>query len=155
MYPHDPVLNDNFQTVLARDFFSFICGGPLLGSGANRRVYACSFDPTLVIKVETGTDFSNIKEWNTWQDYKHDKRVAKWLAPCVAISDYGSVLIQKRAKPVRVSDLPRAVPAFLADRKIENWGLIDGKPVCVDYGWTESRLQMKSIRAQWWSLNDG
>lgn len=40
----------------------------------------------------------------------------------------------QRAEPVSARDLPRKVPAFFTDLKAENWGRIDGRFVCVDYG---------------------
>ncbi len=107
--------------------------GDMLGEGAFRRVYAHAMDPELVVKVEAGARcFQNIIEWSVWQEATDNLR--RWLAPCVAISPQGSVLFQRRCEPLRVSELPGRVPSILTDLKISNWGLFQGRPVCLDYG---------------------
>lgn len=115
--------------------------GKYLGSGAAREVYAYRPDPTLVIKLEThrysdAYSYQNVNEYTTWS--RLPTRYRKWLAPCVAISDDGRVLLQRRAERVRSNQLPTRFPAWLGwDLKRRNWGLYRGKPVLVDYGCTD------------------
>lgn len=62
-----------------------------------------------------------------------------WLAPCIQISEGGRELIMRRTEPM--SDPVWAalrVPAFFDDVTPENWGLLDGRPVCHDYACTSA-----------------
>lgn len=109
--------------------------GKLIARGQFRKVYACRYDPTIVIKVEdyTNDKFHNVIEWRTWQDHSDFDKIAKWLAPCLSISPNGAVLIQRRAEPLKT--LPKRLPRFLIDDiKPENFGLINGHVVKLDYG---------------------
>ena len=107
--------------------------GELLGEGVNRRVYRCAINPAYVIKVsDRNYCWQNINEWETW--WYASKLMARWLAPCVAISPSGSYLVQKYAEPVRRDELPKKLPRFLIDQKQENFGIIDGQLVARDYG---------------------
>lgn len=116
-----------------QDFVQAFCGEPL-GAGIARRVYAFRLDHTCVVKVEdtTNHDWQNIHEWEVW--LHSGRKTSKWLAPCVSLSPAGSVLIQKRAEPLTRDRLPKLVPSFLADLRIDNWGWLDGRPVAIDYG---------------------
>lgn len=108
--------------------------GARLGRGIGRKVYVCRLDPRFVVKVEDrGEAFQNIVEWETWQAVRED-REARWFAPCVSISPAGSVLIQRRTEPASHSEYPKRMPVFLGDYKRENFGMLDGKLVCHDYG---------------------
>lgn len=112
--------------------FNILCGD-LIGEGCYRKVFACKVDPALVVKVETNTqEFANVNEYQLWQNYG-DAAIAKWLAPCVSLSPYGRVLLQKRCEPIRNAELPGKIPAFLTDHKLENFGMLDGRIVCFDY----------------------
>lgn len=129
--------------------------GPLLGEGISRRVYVNKNDPTTVIKFENKPgSFQNINEWETWR-YLQWHPVAKlWLAPCLRISSCGTMLIQKRAKPL--SDdykLPDKVPRFITDCKRQNFGLIGKRFVAVDYGYTLNNYETK-LRKQTWDTAD-
>jgi hypothetical protein len=123
-----------FPGTVARDFFDLVAGRRL-GSGIGREVWTCTLDPTVVIKFETGGgSFQNVVEWEAWQSLRWNEDSSKWLAPCVNISSCGAVLLQKRTEPMRQAELPARVPAWACDLKLENWGMLDGRPVMHDYG---------------------
>ena len=84
-------------------------------------MYIFAPDPTLVIKFEVEPkSFQNVYEWHTWDRVKEYKPVAKWFAPCVNISECGTILLQKRTTPVPNKMLPKKVPAFFIDLKRSN-----------------------------------
>lgn len=120
-----------FDGNIALDFFHAFTGEKL-GDGIAREVFVFKHDTSLVLKVELGMqDFQNVHEWSIWNDAPAWAR--KWLAPIRYISPYGHVLIQERCDPFSGKP-PKKVPAFLADVKGDNWGILKGKPVCFDYG---------------------
>jgi hypothetical protein len=138
---------------MATDLYSMVTG-KLLGVGASRTVFDFMPDPTLVIKFETvGGSFDNVMEWDIWENCQYDKRLAKWLAPCHMISPCGSILLQKKTTPVSIEQLPKKIPRFFTDLKHQNWGMLDGRPVCHDFanhlayaGGTLHQL----VKADWW-----
>lgn len=130
--------------------FNLLCGR-LIGEGAFRKVFECKIDPSLVVKVEDETDsFANIGEFQTWQDFQGYAPVGKWLAPCVSLSPYGRVLMQKRVEPLRKADLPEKVPAFLTDMKMDNFGMFEGRLVCCDYATIIVNPGTRMKKAEWW-----
>lgn len=122
-----------------KDAFDLLCG-KLLGEGIHRKVYACRLRPELVVKVEICEDwryFANVLEMKFWNDHEHYFKVAQWLSPCEYMSPDGRILLQRRVTPIYDrSALPEKLPAFLSDVKIENFGLLDGRVVCMDYAMT-------------------
>ena len=107
--------------------------GDEVGRGTFRIVYAHALDPTLVVKVEQrARSFSNVSEWDLWNEVADRPELARWFAPCVAISFSGSVLIQKRTEPIR--RMPAELPDFFADIKRPNFGRYKGRIVAHDYG---------------------
>lgn len=139
-----------FTDTVDRDFISFFLGEKL-GSGIARQVYAHGFDDRKVIKVEVGAgSFQNIEEWNTWKEIQHTKW-AKYFAPCEAISACGTILIQRRTKPL--TNKPKVLlPDFLCDFKVQNYGKIGSQVVCHDYGMNLMRLsgRVKMKQPEWW-----
>lgn len=126
---------DPLSSTLSREMFDVMCG-PLLGEGVYRRVFRCAIDPRYVVKFETrANSFANVIEWETWCIARHQD-AGLWLAPCLAISDKGQVLLQRYAEDVTEADIPDRVPAWLSDLKPENFGRVDGRIVCRDYGGT-------------------
>ena len=106
-----------------------------LGSGMSRVVYVLPFDETKVIKVENSAGmFQNVKEWEFWLTQKWNTKVSKWLAPCRHISDCGTFLIMDRTEALPKARVPVKLPRFLTDKKKENFGLLNNKVVCHDYG---------------------
>lgn len=110
-------------------------GGEKIGEGQYRDVYLFKHDPRYVIKIERDVSlgmFCNVMEWRNYSMF-HYTPYQKWLCPCHFINETGTLLIQRRAKPVTKSELPKKIPPFFTDKKIENWGRIGKKIVCVDY----------------------
>lgn len=126
--------------------------GDLIGIGTAREVFTCPLDHSIVVKVEcTGGSFQNIAEWEAWTWIRATKR-EKWLAPCTVISSCGTVLLQKRADQLRKDEKPKTIPEFLTDVKRENFGWLDGRLVCFDYGTILSGIRKLSgapVPAKW------
>jgi hypothetical protein len=116
---------------VSEDLIRF-CLGDKISEGAYRAVYEFDLIPNTVIKISLGGT-PNIVEFEVWEQLK-DTPYAKWLAPCLHISPTGHFLIQRKCKPVPPDyKLPKKLPEFFTDLKRENWGLLNGKLVCVDY----------------------
>ena len=123
--------------------------GKKLGEGAFRAVYVHRQNDNLVVKVEGGSGrFCNIIEWETWKQIQYAP-LAKWFAPCVDISPCGSILLMKRVKPARLSEMPKQIPSVFTDLKVENWGMLEGKPVCCDYGSLIYNFNARLKKAEW------
>lgn len=144
-------MNDHFKTALAQDLLGMVVGR-YDGYGTYRAIFDHATDASLIVKVENQSQsFSNVNEWNVWQAVKETK-LARWFAPCVDISPRGIVLIARRCKPIPREMLPDKVPAFFTDLKVENWGLYEGRPVCLDYGchlMLERGMTTKLRAARW------
>ena len=119
--------------------------GKHLGSGAFRDVYECRLDDSIVIKIAKDHEgaFHNAKEWEYYWDISGIKGVGKWLCPVVMISNDNRILVMKRAYPVRKSEMPKSIPKFCTDIKIDNFGLYDGRVVMVDYGYIDFDVSTK------------
>jgi hypothetical protein len=132
-----------------RDLFHLVCG-KVLGAGVARTVYEHAFDPTVVIKVEEGAgSFQNVAEWQVWERIQYTA-LARWFAPCVAISPNGSVLVQRRTRAAL--NYPDKVPSFFTDIKPENFGMLDGNFVAHDYGYhlmLENGMSKRMKKADW------
>lgn len=128
---HEEFFNSN---TLTRDLFGVMVG-ERIGYGIGREVFEIRGDSSKVIKFEASSgSFQNIIEWETWRDILGTDQ-EKWLAPCVRISANGAILIMERTAPLPPRfKLPARVPAFLCDFKRENYGLINNRLVCHDYG---------------------
>ena len=121
-----------YSQTSATEFFRCIINEKM-GQGAYRNVYTTKLNPDVVIKFErNGGDFHNVNEYHVWQSAKCNKDIAKWFAPCLWISPCGVVLVQKKTKPP--VKLPAMLPTFLTDFRKSNYGMLDGKFVCHDYG---------------------
>ncbi len=144
-------MRDYFKTTLSKDFLDIFLGQQI-GFGCFREVYECNTDPSVVIKVEyKSVSFNNIFEWDTWQKLRYTVH-HKWLSPCRFISPCGRILIQDKTEPVSYKELPKFLPVFLTDIKKENFGMLDGKIVCHDYGSNlilENGLSNKVRRVEW------
>lgn len=134
--------------------FGYLFCGERLGQGIGREVFVLATDPTKVVKIETqAQSFQNILEWEAWHAAK-DGPTAKWLAPCHFISPSGIVLIMDRTQPLRRGEEPDRMPVWLTDFKRTNYGLLNGRVVCHDYGTARAldrgiaSKAMKSVK--WW-----
>ncbi|MCR6656627.1 MAG: hypothetical protein NVV63_12635 [Opitutus sp.] len=146
---------EELGVVATNDIVRMFVGQPL-GSGCHRSVFAHGQDSSLVVKLESGCGtFANPQEWEVWQRVC-DTAFARWFAPCLAISGCGAALIQRRTTPVPIetleAELP-SVPAFFTDLKVGNWGRLDGRLVCHDYGnhlLYERGMTTRMRKAKWW-----
>ncbi len=142
------------REILFEEAFNLLCGD-VLGTGIHRKVYTCRIRPDLVVKVDLDEDkiersFANVHEYSFWEDYKEVAGVKQWLAPCEMLSPDGRILLQKRAEPIPASyKLPAKLPAFLTDTKRSNYGLLNGKLVCVDYALVVMNPETKLRKATW------
>ena len=138
--------------LIHEDAFNLLCG-KLLGEGIHRKVFECKLRPDLVVKVEFETEyrpFSNVLEQCFWNDHADYKKVADWLAPCEYLSPDGRILLQRRARPLNDDDvLPDQVPVFLTDVKLDNFGMLDGRLVCVDYARTIPNPSLRTRKVAW------
>ncbi len=126
------ILDVFFKNTHELDFFRLFCGVKL-GAGMSREVWTFGLDDKYVIKFEQQGFFQNVKEWELWKDAEHGP-AAKWLAPCDRISENGRILIMKRTVTASHRQYPSKMPAFLTDFKKENYGMLNGRLVCHDYG---------------------
>ena len=135
-----------------KETFKLLCGKKL-GTGFNRKVYECKLMPEWVVKTErlNPNDFSNVREHHFWNEYKNEKHIAKWLAPCGDISPDGKVLLQRRAETLPEDyKFPKNLPEFLTDIKRSNFGLVDGKFVCIDYADTVLTPSIEKQPVSFW-----
>lgn len=144
---------DWFTTnTITRDFFAAMAGDQI-GEGECRLVHVARLDPTKVIKFEIrGKRFQNAVEWNIWDTFGHNPIIARWLAKPTFIAACGTVLVMERTHPIPPNfKLPTKIPAFLADIKRDNFGILDGRLVCHDYG-TGFRFEVngKKLRKVTW-----
>jgi len=146
----DHFSNDWF---LLSDFTDLFVGAHI-GQGTSRSVYEYRLNPKWIIKIDRSGQFCNVSEWDIWHNYKHIPEYAKFLAPCIHLSSCGRVMIQERTKPVKnIKDLPKEIPNFFSDFKIQNWGMIGKRFVCHDYA--NHRLfapdKVLMFEPEWWS----
>lgn len=131
-----------------------LVAGEELGKGIHRVVYVYQPDPQWVIKYTSESPKYNHLEWETWVMLA-ETPLAKWFAPCGWISQCGIFMLQKRAQPVPKEQYPTMVPSFFSDLKYKNFGLLDGKFVCIDYAGFLStskhhKWNGKMKKAVWW-----
>jgi len=139
-----------FGTTVNRDFFRSVVGD-VLGAGVSRIVYKHKQRDDLVLKFEPFEEsFQNVTEWEFWQTNKDDKKVCPWLAPCEFMSPCGMILMMKRTTPPVKAEYPRTLPAFLSDHKRTNFGMLDGRLVCHDYGFYNVKVPMRRKKVEWW-----
>ncbi len=145
----------NHERRAFEDAFNLFCGS-MLGHGIHRKVFECSVRDDLVVKVEDNDGgayrrFANVLEIEFWHQFQDYDKVAKWLAPCHILSPDGRILLQKRVEPIpRDYQLPSKIPTFLTDLKRSNFGLYEGRLVCVDYANTIANPNTTLKNANWY-----
>ena len=104
--------------------------GEILGDGKFRTVFAHADDPSLVVKLEKAKG-ANAAEWDVWQAIKGTE-YEPHFAP---LHDFGEGWVtQSRTEPVE-GDAPDQIPAICsADAERRNFGVLDGRIVCIDMG---------------------
>lgn len=134
------------------DTFNLLCGDKL-GSGVDRDVFECRLRPDLVVKVEIEKgwrSFANSFEMSFYDHHHWYNPVGRWLAPCEYLSPDGRILLQKRCSPVPHDyKLPSKLPKFLTDHKRENFGILDGRLVCLDYASVIMQPSVQLVKANW------
>jgi hypothetical protein len=131
-----------------------------IGSGAFRRVYSLG-NPEMVLKIEySGKEFCNVLEAKVWWAVK-DTPLEEWFAPVIDIDTMGVALLQSRTKPFDSEEEFKAqiakthggaLPAFFDDVHFGNFGMLDGKVVCHDYGFTH--FLDEAVKLNWQKLGD-
>jgi hypothetical protein len=115
-----------------RELEGMLCGD-IINTGSSRRVYQCNLNRDWVVKREIANTRQNVIEYEIWEFA--ETQDGKWLAPCHFMSANGLFLIQSKTTPLRAEERPKRLPAFLTcDLKLENFGWLDGRIVCHDYG---------------------
>lgn len=140
---------------ILRDWMN--CGlGKKIGTGIGRQVFVYDLNPQFVIKVEE-SGYQNVIEYELWNAVK-DTPYRKWFAPVRHMSGMGTILLMDRTLPAPRKAYPKRMPVFLGDYKYSNYGLLNGKLVCHDYGsmiCATNGLSKKMRKADWWDSNDG
>jgi hypothetical protein len=127
-------IDEHFRDTVSRDVASMVLG-ECIGYGTTRAVYVHATDESKIVKVEnTAQSFCNVYEHEVW-DHIKDTEFAKWFAPVEYISPSGTVLVMRRTEAVPVDLLPKQLPVFFTDIKAENFGRLNGRVVCHDYGY--------------------
>lgn len=148
---------DDLPQNILRDLMNCALGTKL-GGGIGRQVFIYDLNPKFVVKIED-CGFQNVIEHELWRATQ-GTQFAKWFAPVRHISGLGTVLFMDRTLPAPRSAFPKKVPEFLGDLKYSNFGLLNGKLVCHDYGTLCNFLhampaKAKMLKAKWWDAGDG
>lgn len=135
----------------SQDAFNLLCG-PKLGEGIHRTVFLCRIDPSLVVKVETESNYwtgANAAEFKNWEEVSYAPVFNRWLAPCVSISPNGRIMLQKRTTAIPAHLMPDKLPSWLTDIKHENFGFFQGRVVAHDYPQINSTWSKRLRKATW------
>jgi len=137
--------------------------GEFISAGMSRRVFEWTPDPTLVLKHahDRWVD-ANQGEARVWEQAPELLRRA--LAPVTWVSPCGSYLLMKKAKTLtkmKYLELARSLvhtrnlegvflpPALSWDLHRGNWGVIEGKPVLIDYTpFTSEKVVPEDLRVE-------
>jgi hypothetical protein len=132
--------------------------GDKLGNGISRDVFVFKVNEEFVVKVEHEDSglFQNVTEWALWDALQYDKELSQLFAPCHQISDCGRFLLQKRVKqPLAHEKLPKKLPCFFTDTKVENFGMLNGRVVACDYGTFSmglvANVSKRKRIVEWWT----
>lgn len=109
--------------------------GKYLGRGIHRMVFEYALDKRYVVKLDDSDVGANFLENNVWQHIQYTK-YAKWFAPIKSISSNGVIMIQAKCGKLEKNEYPKKVPAFFTDTHFDNFGKLNGRPVCFDYAAT-------------------
>lgn len=139
------------RAAVCEDALNLLCGN-LIACGAHRKVFECKLRDDLVVKVEDDENrrFANVLEMEFWLAHQFYEPVAKWLAPTIKLSPDGRVLLQKRCSPLPADmRLPEKMPGFLTDLKVANFGMFEGRVVCLDYALTIANPSVRLRKVEW------
>lgn len=142
----DAILRDRIVTLELMDFFL----GKYIGHGASRHVFEYKADKKWVVKLDCSTWNANVEEFKVWKTVEFTKH-AKWFAPIGKMSACGRIMLMRKCEPLVVA--PKRIPSFFNDIKRDNWGTLNGQPVCLDYGindLTKFGLNVNSFKTPNW-----
>ena len=114
-------------------------------AGSGRYIYQYG---DCVIKAAELDLRQNLIEACIWEDYG-ETDIGGWLSPVVARTPCFRAIIMKMTTPIEYEELPHKVPQFLTDNKVENWGILEGVPVCHDYGTIKIDLSTELKQVNW------
>lgn len=121
-----------------RDSALALLVGKKIGGGATRNVYELLHIPNLVIKIEYASKrFCNVAEYDIWTTVKGTK-FERFFAPVVDIDVWAGALIMERTQPITEAEFDaelKRLPSFMCDVHWANFGRLNGKIVCHDYGY--------------------
>ena len=139
-------ITDELHPDQLRELAEFVLG-KRLGGGMSREVFLNRADNNTVIKVENYADHKqNVMEWLVWNQFQNVKGIGKWLCPCHSMSHSGTFLVMERARDLEPHEMPKRVPSFISDVKLENFGMLNGKVVLRDYGTITLALGVKMVK---------
>ena len=127
----------------------------VLGEGEHRVVYAMQGNTEHVLKVtKEGRNWANFAEKELW-DVAQNTPLAKFLAPCVSMSDGGRILCQRRVERLILPcEAPEYLPACLSGTHHGNLGILAGQVIMFDYGLNLARFNgidpMKRSKTRAW-----
>lgn len=127
--------------------------GDFVGYGISRLVYDYRLDPKYVIKLDLSNHNANVLEHDVWRTVEHTKH-AKWFAPVKDLSPCGRVLLQEKCKYENIDKFPKIIPDYLSDIKVDNFGWLNGKFVCLDYAGNNlltKGLSSKMKKVKWYN----
>ena len=126
----DHILTDRIVMLEFTRFFL----GDYLGKGVSRYVFDFKFNKNFVVKIDISNWNANNAEYNIWEFVQHYPNLARWFAPVDKMSRCGRVLLQRKCKTDLKKELyPKKIPTFIGDVKYDNFGMLNGKIVCLDY----------------------
>lgn len=133
--------------------------GEKIGSGLYRSVYRFNLNPDkYVIKIEPNSTECNANEFLIWNEVSGLigplAWVRDWFAPILYMSPDAKILIMEKTNPIfpkNITNYPDKVPNFFSDIKVDNFGWINGKFVCHDYGFINRfiKYDKKFRKANW------
>lgn len=144
-------MSDN--TATWNQAFHLLCDQQI-GRGMSRVVWSSKLLPDCVIKVEdTAGQFQNVIEWETWLRVR-DTPHRRWFAPCRWLAGNGSILVMERTRTPAENQYLKSMPLYLTDFKRANYGMLNGKLVCHDYGTHmlfDYGMTKRMKPAKWWN----
>tara|TARA_B110000503_G_scaffold108036_1_gene161522 strand:- start:213 stop:668 length:456 start_codon:yes stop_codon:yes gene_type:complete len=121
--------------------------GDFIGSGIARDVYVYAMNSNYVVKIDNSDDSGhNFNEYNVWTNVVNQPKYAKWFAPILWSSSDHRIIVQKKTKPI--TQLPKELPSFFTDLKLDNFGKIGSQFVCHDYAFTSDLLISKGFNSR-------
>lgn len=153
-----PYILETLKGKSLRQIKKAICG-EYISSGIHRDVYVMKTNPRYVVKIEnpeptcahwTPGTFANVTEWRNYLNHKDWPPFASAVAPCVAINETGTVLIQRRIRKHAKKHYPPLVLSLFTDIKYDNFGWIGKRFVCCDYPFIPLSLPHKKFKKAKW-----